>query len=91
MEKYFTCHCQGVTHDQANGYAANSPRPFLGPRTSIGNNVQRAGNNSPPRSRCRDAHLAGNRANAPFLDMIIAQDLRLQIGQDGHAVLLGKA
>jgi hypothetical protein len=35
--------------------------------------------------------LAGNRANAPFLDMIIAQDLRLQIGRDGHAVLLGKA
>ena len=32
--------------------------------------------------------LAGDRANAPFLDMIIAQDLRLQIGRDGHAVLL---
>jgi hypothetical protein len=34
--------------------------------------------------------LAGDRANAPFLDMIIAQDLRLQIGRDGHAVLLGE-
>jgi hypothetical protein len=35
--------------------------------------------------------LAGNRADASFLDMIIAQDLRLQIGRDGHAVLLGEA
>jgi hypothetical protein len=34
--------------------------------------------------------LAGNRADASFLDMIIAQDLRLQIGRDGHAVLLGE-
>ena len=34
--------------------------------------------------------LAGDRANAPFLDMIIAQDLRLQIRRDGHAVLLGE-
>jgi hypothetical protein len=27
--------------------------------------------------------LARDRANAPFFDMIIAQDLRLQIGRDG--------
>jgi hypothetical protein len=34
--------------------------------------------------------LARDRANAPFFDMIIAQDLRLQIGRDGHGVLLGE-
>ena len=34
--------------------------------------------------------LAGDRANAPFFDMIIAQDLRLQIGRDGHGALLGE-
>src|ERR1700730_11104279 len=33
--------------------AANSAMSFWGPKTSIGNNVQRAGNNSPPRSRRR--------------------------------------
>src|SRR5258705_13638640 len=34
--------------------------------------------------------LAGDRANAPFLNMIIAQYLRLQIGRNGHVVLLGE-
>ena len=34
--------------------------------------------------------LARDRTNAPFFDMIIAQDLRLQIGRDGHRVLLGE-
>ena len=34
--------------------------------------------------------LAGDRANAPFLNMVVAQNLRLQIGRDGHAVLLGE-
>jgi hypothetical protein len=33
--------------------AANSAMSLRGPKTSIGNNVQRAGNNSPPRSRRR--------------------------------------
>jgi hypothetical protein len=33
--------------------AAKSPMSLLGPRTSIGNNVQRAGSSSPPRSYCR--------------------------------------
>jgi hypothetical protein len=33
--------------------AANSAMSFRGPKTSIGNNVQRADNNSPPRSRRR--------------------------------------
>ena len=32
--------------------------------------------------------LAGDGADAPFLDVIIAQDLRLQLRRDGHGVLL---
>jgi hypothetical protein len=39
--------------DHSKGHPSNSPRLFLGSRTSIGNNVQRTGNNSPPRSRRR--------------------------------------
>ena len=35
------------------GTVAKFPMSLLGPRTSIGNNVQHAGSSSPPRSHCR--------------------------------------
>jgi len=36
-----------------------------------------------------DMQLASDGADAPFLYMMIAQDLRLKIGRDGHDLILG--
>jgi hypothetical protein len=37
-----------------------------------------------------DVQLASNGADAPFFDMVIAQDLSLKLGRDGHDLILGE-
>src|SRR5262249_20659811 len=47
------CHPNRVQATEQVGNRGELPIPLLGPRTSFGNNVRRAGNSSRPRSNCR--------------------------------------
>ena len=73
---------QGLQHEGQVGLDLRAaPRRTGSGQTGLGQHPHHGG--------MVHVQLAGDGADAPFLDMVIAQDLRLQLRRDGHDLLLG--